>query len=54
MCVAQLNGYLEALIVCPETIPPSEWMPAIWGGDYAFEDADEAEATVAAVRIPPL
>lgn len=51
MCVAELDGYLAALVVCPETIPPSEWLPAIWGEDYAFGDADEAEATVAAVMV---
>ena len=51
MCVAQLDGYFAALIVCPDMVPPSEWLPAIWGGDYAFADAAEAEATVAAVMV---
>ena len=51
MCVAQLDGYLAALIVCPEPVPPPEWLPAIWGGDHAFADADEAEATIAAVMV---
>ena len=51
MCVAQLDGYFAALIVCPDMIPPSEWLPSIWGEDYAFADAAEAEATVAAVMV---
>ena len=51
MCVAQLDGYFAALIVCPDLIPPSEWLPSIWGEDYAFADAAEAEATVAAVMV---
>ena len=36
MCVAELDGYLAALIVCSDMIPPTEWLPAIWGEDYAF------------------
>ena len=51
MCVAQLDGYFAALIVCPDMIPPSEWLPRIWGEEYAFADAAEAEATVAAVML---
>ena len=51
MCVAQLDGYFVALIVCPDMIPPSEWLPVIWGEDYAFADAAEAEGTVAAVMM---
>lgn len=38
MPVLQLDGYLAALIVCPETVEPSEWLPGICGGDGAFAD----------------
>lgn len=27
-----LDGYLSALVVAPELVPPSEWQPAVWGG----------------------
>ena len=47
--VVELDGYVAALIVCPDTIPPSEWLPGVWGSDLGFEDADGTEATVAAV-----
>ena len=49
MTIAELDGYVAALIVCPDTIPPSEWLPAVWGEDHEFGDVAEAEATIAAV-----
>ena len=49
MNVVELDGYVAALIVCPDTVPPSEWLPGVWGSNIGFEDADGTEATVAAV-----
>ena len=49
MTIAELDGYVAALIVCPEMIPPSEWLPGVWGGEHEFGDVAEAEATIAAV-----
>ena len=49
MTVAELDGYVAALIVCPEVILPSEWLPGVWGGEHEFVDVAEAEATIAAV-----
>lgn len=49
MGVAELDGYVAALIVCPEPVPPSEWLPGVWGKDHVFGDTAEAEATVRAV-----
>ena len=49
MNVVELDGYVAALIVCPDTIPPSEWLLRVWGSNIGFEDADGTEATVAAV-----
>ncbi len=38
-----LDGYLSALAVSPETVPPEEWQPAVWGGKVPrWSDADEA------------
>ena len=31
MNVVELDGYVAALIVCPHTVPPSEWLPGVWG-----------------------
>ena len=49
MTVAELDGYMTALIVCPEVILPSEWMAGVWDEDYVFEGDAEVEAAVAAV-----
>ena len=49
MNVVELDGYVAALIVCPDTVPPSEWLPGVWGSNIGFEDAEGTEATVAAV-----
>ena len=37
----------DGLVVCPEVIPPSEWLPVVWGRAKApdFEDAKEAQTT---------
>ena len=33
MTIAELDGYVAALIVCPEMVLPSEWLPGVWGGN---------------------
>ena len=33
MQLSELDGFLTGIVVSPEAIPPSEWLPAIWGGD---------------------
>lgn len=42
MLLTELDGYLTAVAVCPEPLPPAEWLPPIWGGGYGesapFED----------------
>ena len=49
MTVVELDGYVAALIVCPDMILPSEWLPGVWGEDHEFTDAAAAEATITAV-----
>ncbi len=49
MTIAELDGYVAALIVCPEMVLPSEWLPGVWGGEHEFADVAEAEATIVAV-----
>ena len=49
MTVAELDGFVTALIVCPEVILPSEWLAGVWGEDRVFEDDAALEAAVATV-----
>ena len=49
MTLAELDGYVAALIVCPEMIPPSEWLSVVWGGEGAFADIEQAEELIDAV-----
>jgi uncharacterized protein len=31
MLLEELDGLLAGILVCPEVIPPSEWLPVVWG-----------------------
>lgn len=50
MNVVELDGYVAGLIVCPDTVPPAEWLPGVWGSNVGFEDAEGTEPTIAAVK----
>jgi uncharacterized protein len=43
MNLEQLDGFLCALICCPDLVPPSEYLPKIWGGDIVLEDEFSAQ-----------
>ena len=43
MNVEQLDGFLAALICGPELVPPSKYLPKIWGDRTAFEDTSSAQ-----------
>ena len=60
MLLSELDGYLTGILVCPELIEPSEWLPAVWGetgdGDGAvfatsavFESKEHLDDVVAAI-----
>jgi len=46
MNLEQLDGFFAALIVAPDMVMPSEYLPLIWGSDTLEDDAfaDEEEA----------
>src|SRR4051812_33010768 len=51
MLLSELDGYLAGILVCPDLILPSEWLPPIWGGGDeetapVFDSADEVQALV--------
>ncbi len=43
MNVEQLDGFLAALICGPELVPPSKYLPKIWGTETTFEDISSAQ-----------
>jgi len=44
MLLEELDGFIAGLLVCPEMIKPSEWLPVVWGNDGeddpAFDNID--------------
>ena len=50
MILSELDGYLAGILVCPELITPSEWLPLVWGQDDeaepVFENEQQLSATV--------
>jgi len=65
MMLSGLDGLLTGIVIGPELVPPSEWLPAIWGGDEPeFESAEHMQTImgtimgryneiVAAMRVDP-
>lgn len=50
MGLSDLDGFLTGVLVGPELIMPSEWLPRIWGGeDPVFENTEEAQAVLGAI-----
>lgn len=51
MCVSELDGYVAGLMLCPEMISPSKWLPEVWGLDAApeFRRQKHAEDVISAV-----
>lgn len=50
MDVSQLDGFLAGVLIGPEMIVPSEFLPVVWGGGQPeFADAAEAEAILGSI-----
>jgi uncharacterized protein len=43
MNVEELDGFLAALVCSPDSVPPSEYLPEIWGGGIALADTSAAK-----------
>ena len=39
MLLEELDGFVAGLLVCPELIKPSEWLPVVWGSEGGDEPA---------------
>jgi uncharacterized protein len=50
MGLSDLDGFLTGIVVGPELILPSEWLPVIWGGEEPeFETKDEMQIVLRAI-----
>ena len=51
MNISELDGFVAGLLVSPEMVMPSEWLPVVWGGDFegTFSAVPELEETLGAV-----
>jgi uncharacterized protein len=50
MGLSDLDGFLTGIVVGPELILPSEWLPVIWGGqEPEFKTQDEMRTVLAAI-----
>lgn len=43
MDLSMVDGFLTALAVGPRNLPPSQWMPLIWGGEMNWQSKEQAE-----------
>ncbi len=46
MGLSDLDGFLTGIVVGPELIPPSEWLPVIWGGEETLFHSEDEMRTV--------
>jgi uncharacterized protein len=49
MDIAMLDGFLTALAISPANLPPSQWLPEVWGEGVAWHSPDQQERMTALV-----
>jgi uncharacterized protein len=50
MGLSDLDGFLTGIVVGPEVILPSEWLPVIWGGEEpSFQSEGEMRTVLGAI-----
>jgi len=50
MGLSDLDGFLTAIVIGPKPIPPSEWLPVIWGDEEPeFESDTEARTMLGTI-----
>src|SRR3984957_18525157 len=50
MGLSDLDGFLTGVVVGPELITPSEWLPVIWGGtEPEFETQKEMRTVLGSI-----
>src|SRR5271169_4418241 len=50
MILSDLDGFLTGVVISPEPIPPSEWLPVIWGGEEPeFESSKQMQTIIGTI-----
>jgi uncharacterized protein len=50
MMLSDLDGFLTGVVISPELIPPSEWLPVIWGGEEPeFESMNQMQTIIGTI-----
>lgn len=49
MDISMLDGFLTALAIGPNTLPPRQWMPIIWGGPMTWDNENVAKRMMSLV-----
>ena len=47
--IVELEGFLTAIVIGPNTLSPLTWLPNVWGGKPDFKDLEEMNRFVALV-----
>jgi len=51
MTLAEIDGYLAAIHCSPEPIPPSAYLPKIWGEDFEFASEEQVRALMGPLTV---
>jgi uncharacterized protein len=50
MMLSDLDGFLTGIAIGPELVPPSEWLPVIWGGEEPeFESVNQMRTIIGTI-----
>ncbi len=50
MMLSDLDGFLTGIVIGPELVLPSEWLPVVWGGDEPeFESVEQMQTIIGTV-----
>ncbi|MFA7262325.1 MAG: UPF0149 family protein [Caulobacter sp.] len=54
MMLTEFDGFIAGILVCPDLIMPSDWLPMVWGGEAedappAFDDIEKVKALIGLV-----
>ena len=51
MALSDLDGFLTGILVGPELIMPSEWLPCVWGGEAPrFANEEQARLILSTIH----